>query len=89
MPSLERGSIVKATAGKEKGSFFVVLELKKKYVIISDGRHRPIEKAKKKNLKHIIATNTVLSEAFLETNRKIRKSLNVFSELGGCYFVKS
>lgn len=78
MSEVKRGSIVKVAAGKEKGKFFVVLELNQNYVIISDGRHRPIEKTKKKNIKHVFATNTVLSEAFLETNKKIRNAINVF-----------
>lgn len=84
MINLKRGSIVKAAAGKEKGNFFVVLEFNKDYVIISDGRYRPIEKAKKKNVKHIFPTSTVLDESCLETNRKIRNAINAFSKVGGC-----
>ena len=73
-----RGLVVRVSAGKEKGNFFVILELRQNYAIISDGRHRPIEKAKKKNLKHLFVTNKVLSEDSMSANKKIRKALKIF-----------
>ena len=68
-----KGSVVRSRAGHDKGDFFVVLDLDSEYAIICDGKHRPLEKTKKKKFKHLFATNTVLSEDTFETNRKIRK----------------
>ena len=73
-----KGSVVRSRAGHDKGDFFVVLDLGSEYAIICDGKHRPLEKTKKKKFKHLFATNTVLPEDTLETNRKIRKALSTF-----------
>lgn len=73
-----RGSVVKSKAGHDKGDFFVVLNLDSEYAFICDGKHRPLEKVKKKKFKHLFATNKVLPEDTFETNRKIRKALSTF-----------
>lgn len=69
-----KGSVVRAKAGRDKGSYFVVLNLDKDVAFLADGKTRKLEKPKKKNLKHLEATSAVLSEK-LETNRKIKKAL--------------
>lgn len=73
-----RGTVVKSKAGHDKGGFFVILDFDSDYAIICDGKHRPLEKTKKKKFKHLFVTNTVLPEDVLETNRKIRKALSDF-----------
>ena len=75
---IRKGSVVKSKAGHDKGYFFVVVDLNSEYAVICDGKHRPLEKTKKKKFKHLFATNTVLSKDLLETNRKIRKELSKF-----------
>lgn len=78
MAEIRKGSVVRACAGRDKNGFFVVLDIAKKYVIISDGKRRPVERPKRKNLRHIAVTNTVLDKASIETNKQIRKALSVF-----------
>lgn len=78
MAEIRKGSVVKACAGRDKNSFFAVLDIGEKYVIISDGKRRPLERPKRKNLRHIAATNAVLDNSSIETNKKIRKALSVF-----------
>lgn len=73
-----KGSVVRAKAGRDKGSYFVVLNLDKDFAFIADGKTRKLENPKKKNLKHLEATSVVLSEK-LETNRKIKKALCDFN----------
>ena len=70
---LKRGSVVRATAGRDKDGFFVVVQTGP--VAICDGSRRRLEKPKQKNLKHLAATGTVVPEQALETNREIRKAL--------------
>ena len=78
---MERGRVVIAKAGKEKGGCFAVTEvLDDRYVLISDGKHRPIEKPKKKNVAHLQRTNTVIDE--ISTNRQLRIFLNSFHRGG-------
>lgn len=74
-----RGLVVKNKAGHEKNQFFVVLDCDASYAFICDGRHRKLDNAKKKNLKHLFVTNTVLSEDVLLTNRNIREALRPFN----------
>lgn len=75
---MDRGTVVIATAGKEKGGAYVVVrKIDSRYVLISDGRHRPIEKPKKKNIAHLQRTNTVIDE--ISTNRQLRIFLKNFS----------
>ena len=74
-----RGLVVKNKAGHEKNQFFVVLECTVSYAFICDGKHRKLLNSKKKNLKHLSATNTILPEDFLLTNRKIREALRPFN----------
>ena len=74
---MERGTVVIASAGKEKGGYFVVTEvLDQRYVLIADGKRRPIEKPKKKNVNHLKRTNSVIDE--IETNRQLRNLLNSY-----------
>ncbi len=73
-----RGLVVQSSAGHDKGDFFVVLKEENDYVFLCNGKRRMIEKTKKKKLKHIFATRTVLNEEDLQTNRKIRKALREF-----------
>ena len=74
---MQRGTVVIAAAGKEKGGLYVVTQvLDNRFVLIADGRRRPIEKPKKKNVAHLRRTNAVIGE--ISTNRQLR----VF--LGGC-----
>ena len=75
---MERGTVVIASAGKEKGGFYVVTDiLGERYVSIADGKLRTIEKPKKKNIAHLKRTNTVISE--IRTNRQLRIFLSQYS----------
>ena len=74
---MERGAVVLATAGKEKDGFYVVTDiLDSRYVMIADGRSRPIEKPKKKNIAHLRRTNTTVGE--IGTNRQLRIFLSQY-----------
>ncbi len=75
--SIEKGSIVRASAGRDKGGFFVVLDADSEFAYIADGRTRRIERPKKKKLIHLCATNTII-EGSVETNPQIKKIINQF-----------
>ena len=60
------GRLVKSTAGRDCGRFFVVVgKFDEKYILLADGDLRPIEAPKKKKLKHIEDMN-ILSEELKE-----------------------
>ena len=78
---MERGAVVRAKAGKEKGGAYVVVgQIDDRSVLIADGRNRTIEKPKKKNVAHLQRTNTVIDE--ISTNRQLRTFLSSWQQGG-------
>ena len=46
---LKRGLLVRSKAGHDKHGFFVVLSADQEFAVICDGKHRPLQRPKKKN----------------------------------------
>ena len=76
---IKRGQVVKSIAGHDQGGFLAVLRVEGASAWICDGKQRPLERPKCKKLKHMAATQTVLPEEALQTNRLIRKALAPFN----------
>ncbi|NLI59028.1 MAG: RNA-binding protein [Clostridium sp.] len=80
---VDLGQVVYSIAGRDGGRVFVVVGIiDDKHVLISDGDLRRIEKAKKKKIKHIRATEEVilplkekLEREDRVSNSEIRKAL--------------
>lgn len=70
------GSVVRVTAGKEKGLLFAVIGQKDDRFIISDGRTRRLNKPKHKSKKHMINLGVTLSDNCFCSNRELRRGLN-------------
>ena len=60
--------------------FFVVLSADQEFAVICDGKHRPLQRPKKKNCRHLAVTNTVLPEEAMKTNREIRRGIRCYLE---------
>lgn len=74
---IERGSLVYSIAGRDKGNLFLVLKRDGEFVYLADGNTRKVENPKKKKLKHVNKTNTLLELDFDNiSNSDIRKSLS-------------
>lgn len=78
---LQKGMVVYSTAGKEKGGFYVVTAMEGGYVLLADGKRRTLEKPKRKNVRHIRLTGTVVETEGL-TNRALRNILRI-ADKGG------
>ena len=76
----KKGLVVKAVAGRDKDSFFVITEAEKSFVMIADGKSRPLDRPKRKNIKHLRATGSVLCIDEI-TNKKLRRALSEYSKL--------
>ena len=50
---IRKASMVEATAGREKGKPFFVLETDGEYLLLADGKSRKIEAPKRKKRKHV------------------------------------
>lgn len=58
------GQLVKSKTGRDRGRFFLILEIdeKKGYVTLVDGDKRGVANPKRKNISHIQVTNSVVQE---------------------------
>lgn len=72
---LVRGSVVRSKSGHDANSFYVVVKCAEESAWIADGRRRKVEQPKRKNIKHLALTTTVVGEEDLATNKKIRRAL--------------
>ena len=50
---IEKGMLAKSKAGHDKGQTCVIYEIDETYVYLVDGKHRTIDKPKKKKRKHV------------------------------------
>ena len=77
------GSIVKAIYGREKGDIFIILKREGNFVYLVNGKSRPLENPKKKNIKHIYLLNKdCLKDINLEklTNAHVIKYLKDYNK---------
>ena len=72
---LEKGTVVRSSAGRDKGRLLAVMREEKNRVLICDGKERPVDRPKSKNIRHVEITQASLSEAEIATNRALRKAL--------------
>ena len=71
---ITKGSVVIAKAGRDKGKAFAVIDvLSDREVLIADGKRRPIERPKRKNVIHLQMTRTTVD--CVTTNRQLRNLL--------------
>jgi len=57
---MKPGQIVISKQGRDKGYAMVILTMDREYVYLADGNRRRLEKPKKKKIKHIQITNTIV-----------------------------
>ena len=69
------GRVVISNAGRDKTMFMVVGIETANYLLVCDGKERPVERPKRKNPKHLRLTKLYLEAHQLETNRALRKAL--------------
>ncbi len=79
---LQIGTVVCAVAGKEKNQFYLVTGLEGKFVFLADGKHRPLEKPKRKNIRHIRPTSELWETDGL-SNKELRRKLREYAAKGG------
>ena len=77
---LQEGSVVKSLSGRDQQRFYVVVRLEGDFVWIADGKVRKLLAPKKKRVKHIARTNTVLDLAGVGSDLKLRKLLAPFNQ---------
>ena len=71
---VEIGRIVRSLAGRDKGRYFMICEIKdEEFVFLSDGDYRSLDNTKLKRLKHLHLTPIVLDniKEKLELDKKV------------------
>ncbi len=79
---LTEGSVVKSTAGHDKGRFGVVVGFQNDWPLIADGKERKLEHPKRKNPKHLVGSRERLDLSEIHGNTKLRRMLWPF-QYGG------
>lgn len=72
------GKIAYSKAGRDQGKVFVVVSvLDDEYVYVCDGSLRPVEKPKKKKVKHLEFTNIIAEEieSLLMSDEKVTNAV--------------
>ena len=69
-----KGSVVVSKAGRDKGYLLAVVGIEEDFVLVADGKERPLERPKRKNPKHLAKTAMTVSLENI-TNRGLRKVL--------------
>lgn len=87
MNELTSGQVVISKAGRDKGNYYIVMEVEEDYVLLADGVSKRLDHLKKKKIKHLQPTNDVINEIGQRirqhlklTNLEIRQSLEKYQK---------
>lgn len=82
---MDIANLVQATAGREEGKYFFVLETDGEYLLLADGKSRKAEAPKRKSRKHvrlIAESEGAVAEKIRSkekiTNSELRKAIAAF-----------
>ncbi len=75
----EIGQIVLSKAGRDAGRYFLVTGMDGAELLLADGRHRMLNRPKRKNPAHVQATAKRL-DPLPETDRALRNALHALNE---------
>ena len=73
------GRVVISSAGHDKGRFMLVVGADGDRILVADGKERKLEHPKKKNIRHVRATESTIESEGL-TDKRLRKTLNELSK---------
>lgn len=76
---IQTGSVVIAEAGRDSGGYFAVVSCENGYCFIADGKSRKLSSPKRKNLKHIRMTDSMIDINDI-TDKKLRTLLRAMRE---------
>ena len=71
-----KGTAVISKAGRDKDRVFAVVDFKDDYFWLADGKLRPLSRPKKKKIKHLNITKTVIDGEYLDSDSKLSSVLS-------------
>ena len=82
---MQVGDVVISTFGHDMGEWYIVKHVDGEYIYLIDGKNKPIEKPKKKKIKHTIKANCYADQIAQKLtlgqymqNAEVRKTLKFF-----------
>ena len=72
---MEKGAVVKSLAGRDKGKLLAVMQSDENRVFVCDGKERPVDRPKSKNIRHVENVGYTLNESETATNRALKKAI--------------
>lgn len=72
---MEKGTVVKSLAGRDKGKLLAVMQIGNGTVLVCDGKERPLDRPKSKNIRHIECTEFYVSENDMRSNKALKIAL--------------
>ena len=80
------GWMASSKAGHDKGKVYIIIEETEEYVYLSDGVIRPLEKPKKKKIKHIQPIKKMIDEELTKKllakeivrNEEIKRAIKLY-----------
>ena len=69
------GRVVISSAGHDKGRFMLVVGADGDRILVADGKERKLASPKKKNIRHVRATDCTIEPEGL-TDKRLRRELN-------------
>ena len=73
---LSVGDVVKSAAGKDKDSYFCVVELIDSYCFLRDGKIHKLDNPKRKSFKHVQKSPFKLQSEALQVNKHLKKAID-------------
>lgn len=67
--------VVRSLAGRDSGYLLAVVRADEERVLVCDGKERPLDRPKSKNIRHVRRVNAVVDETALASDRALRKAL--------------
>lgn len=74
---MNRGTVVKSTAGRDKGRHLVVVSCEADRILLADGKVRKLAKPKQKNIRHLQLTQQTIDLDQIHSDKALRKALTM------------
>ena len=78
LSDIQVADVVMATAGREKGKLFYVLEVDEQYLILGNGKDRTLEQPKRKKRRHVdkvLRSETRVAEKLRQGDKVLNSEL--------------
>ncbi|MCI7794511.1 KOW domain-containing RNA-binding protein [bacterium] len=73
-----KGQLVRSKAGRDKTRTFAVLDVEGGMLILADGTHRGVDRPKRKKIRHVAPTATVLGNELLKSDQPLSDAIKAY-----------